>query len=305
MATQNTAAAAKAAISKSKALNIKPDQNLKGQKSSSVAATFGLFRDQIAAALPKHMTPERMIQVVTTLVNRTPAIAECTFESIVGAMLTCSQLGLEPTPQLGLAYFVPFNNKGKKEVQFILGYRGMLALARRSGEILTTYAEVVYENDEFQYELGLDPKMTHRPAEGDRGGMTHVYAVTKYVNGGYNFIVMTKAEVEKIRKRSKASGSSFSPWSNADDYPAMAKKTAIRQLFKYAPTSTEHLAVANAVDGAVIDKAAFSSDGHIDLMEVPEADYSETDDDDFELTPPDGGGEEIDPATGEVIPNDI
>ena len=279
MATDNTAAAAKNAMQKNsnKLPALKPNDSLKGLKTTQVQSLLNAYLPQIQAALPKHLTPDRMIQVVTTLISRTPAIAECTVQSLVGAVLTCSTLGLEPVPQLGLAYFVPFMNKGKREVQFILGYRGMLALARRSGEISTTFAEIVYANDNFSYQLGLNPDITHVPAEGKRGEMTHVYAVVKYVNGGHNFVVMTVEDVEKIKRRSKAGNSKHSPWTNKDDYPAMAKKTAIRQLFKYAPTSTEVITHANLLDGKVVEQAAFPQ-GQLDVMSVPDAEYEEVED---------------------------
>lgn len=238
-----------------------------GMKSSQIKAWLEKFRGQIEAGIPKHMTADRAIQVATTLINRTPGLQKCSFESIIGVWLTASQLGLELTPQLGLAYAVPFWNKKTKrnEAQFIIGYRGMLALARRSGEVETAYAFEVYENDDFSYSLGLDPDIQHTPATGDRGMMTHVYAVMKYKGGGHNFVVMSRDDVDKIRKRSQAGDSDYSPWNT--DYEAMARKTAIRQLFKYAPTSTEIL-TAMAADGGVASERAVSETGEIDLNEI-------------------------------------
>ncbi|RUS07913.1 hypothetical protein EFW58_00661 [Bacillus velezensis] len=147
-----------------------------------------------------------------------------------------AQLGLEPG-LIGHCYFVPFwNNKEKRrDVQFIIGYKGMIDLARRSGHIESIYAHAVYETDEFDYELGLHPKLVHKPATGQRGAITHVYAVAHFKDGGYQFEVFSKDDIEKTRKRSKASDNG--PWKT--DYEEMAKKTVIRRMWKYLPISIE------------------------------------------------------------------
>jgi recombination protein RecT len=248
-----------------------------GYKSKDVKEFLSLFSGQMKDALPKHLTPERLIQVATTMITQNPDIAKCTPQSIVTSLVTMSMLGLEPIPQFGYCYFVPFNNKktGRKEVQPIIGYRGMLALARNSGQVETCYAECVYSEDHFEYELGLDQKLSHRPAIGeDRGKLIYVYAIMKYKGGGYNMVVMTKGDVEKIRKKAQAGGSKYSPW-NSGHYDAMAKKTAIRQLFKYAPVSVE-MQTAQVVDGQPVPMDAVQY-GQIDVsqMEYVEAEKVE------------------------------
>lgn len=266
---------AKQALAKSGNGNapVKAPATLTGMKSNQVQDLLEAYKLQIANAIPKHLTPERVIQVATTLIVRNPDIAACTTASLIGAVMASSMLGFEPIPQLGSVYFVPFNNKGRKEVQFIIGYRGMIQLARRSGEVETIYAEAVFENDSFSYTLGLNPDIKHDPATGNRGAMTHVYAVMKYKEGGFNFIVMSRADVDKIRSRSQASKSSFSPWNS--DYEQMAKKTVIRQLFKYAPISVE-LQKNVITDGAVIDPNTIK-DGTLPVeeMEVEEGSYED------------------------------
>ena len=153
--------------------------------------------------------------------------------------MQAAQLGLEPG-LLGHCYLLPFKNnkKGITEVQFIIGYKGMIDLARRSGQIQNIYAHAVYEKDEFEYELGLEPKLVHKPSmEADRGAFVGAYAVAHFKDGGYQFEFMPKAEIEKRKGRSKTANSSYSPW--ATDYEEMAKKTVIRHMWKYLPISVE------------------------------------------------------------------
>ena len=252
--TKETKAAAQQALAKRSGKGNAPAKTpltLAGLKSSQVTSLLEAYRGQMANVLPKHVSPDRMLQVATTLIMQNPDIANCTTQSLIGGLLAASITGLEPTPQLGLCYFVPFKNKknnNQKEVQFIIGYKGMVQLARNSGQVKTVYAEPVFENDHFEYELGLDPSLIHRPAEGERGSLTHAYAVIRYKDEGYNFVVLSKADIDKIRNRSAAGKSSYSPW--ATDYAAMARKTAVRQVFKWAPVSIENNML---LDGAKID----------------------------------------------------
>ena len=198
------------------------------------------FMAQLSVALPKAMTPERLVRVVTTECRKTPALLNCNPESFLGAVLQCAQLGLEPGGALGHCYLLPFGNgkakDGRPNAQLIIGYRGMIDLARRSGQIVSICAYTVHEKDHFVWRLGLDPDIEHVPSpEADRGPMTYVYAVAKLKGGGVQFEVMSRAEVEKVRKQSKAGSSG--PW--VTHFDEMAKKTVIRRLFKYLPVSIE------------------------------------------------------------------
>lgn len=198
-------------------------------------------KPEIARALPRHMNPDRMARIAVTVLRQTPQLARCNPASFLGALMTAAQLGLEPGP-LGEAYFVPFG----RDVTFIPGYKGLIKLAWQSGQLADIWAEVVYENDEFDYQLGLHRDLVHRPAQGDRGEPTHVYAVARLKDGGTPFVVLSRAEVEDIRSRSKASKSG--PW--VTDWAAMSKKTAVKQLAKWLPMSSEFSA-AVAMDGSV------------------------------------------------------
>lgn len=248
---------------------------MKGLKADDVSSIFKAYRAQISQALPKHLTADRVIQMATTLISRSPELAECSTESLVGATMQSSILGFQPVAALGQCYFVPFHNKktGKREVQFIIGYKGMIELARRSGEIQTIYAQVVYENDEFTYELGLEPKLVHVPDTGERGKMTHVYAVAKFTGGGFAFEVMSKSDVDKIKNKSQAGNSSYSPW-NSGFYDEMARKTVVRRLFKYLPVSVEYQKDV-LTDESTIKPDAFA-DGEVDLGFIEQAEIVDT-----------------------------
>lgn len=198
------------------------------------------FQAQMALALPKSMTADRLTRIVMTECRKAPALLKCAPESFYGAVLQCAALGLEPGSALGHCYLLPFGNgkdkSGRPNAQLIIGYRGMIDLARRSGQIVSLSAYCVHEQDTFNYKLGLDPDIEHIPASvADRGKVTHVYAVAKLKGGGIQFEVMSRAEIEKVRSTSKAGNSG--PW--ASHWDEMAKKTVIRRLFKYLPVSIE------------------------------------------------------------------
>lgn len=204
------------------------------------------IKQQIALALPKHVTADRLARVALTEVRKNPTLAKCDQASFLGAIMQCAQLGLEPGGALGHAYLIPFENKRKNihEVQFIMGYRGMIDLARRSGQIISLTARAVHERDHFQYRYGLDETIEHIPFAGnDRGVLMYVYAVAKLKDGGVQFEVMSRAEIENVRnesqgyKTAKRYDRTDTPW--IAHFEEMAKKTAIRRLFKYLPVSIE------------------------------------------------------------------
>lgn len=207
----------------------------------SLAQLIKQMQPEIARALPRHLNPDRMARIATTCLRQTPALARCTPESFLGALLTASQLGLEPGPT-GDAYLVPYGNV----CTFIPGYRGLIRLARNSGQLRDIWAQVVYANDVFSYRLGLHRDLVHEPASGDRGEPVYVYAAAELADGSRPFEVMTVAEVEAIRARSKAGRNG--PW--VTDWAAMAKKTVVKQLVKWLPLSAE-VSAAMAMDGSV------------------------------------------------------
>ena len=211
------------------------------QKPPTLAQLIEQMKPEIGRALPKHLSPDRMARIATTVLRQNPQLARCTPESFLGALMTASQLGLEPGP-IGEAYLVPFGNA----VTFIPGYRGLIKLARQSGQLVDIWAEIVYANDTFKQTLGLHRDLVHEPATGDRGKPVAAYAAAELKDGGRPFVVLTYAEIEAIRGRSRAGKNG--PW--VTDWNAMAKKTVVKQLSKWLPLSAEFNS-AVVMDGAV------------------------------------------------------
>jgi recombination protein RecT len=184
-------------------------------------------------ALPKHITPERIARVALTALTKNPKLAECTQESFFGSLLSAAQLGLEVNTPLGQAYLIPYG----RDCQLVIGYQGMIDISGRSGTRVR--GNVVREGDFFEVEYGLQQKLVHKPStDGDREErpITHVYAIAKIPPSNDEvFTVLSRAEVEKYRKRSKSSNSG--PW--VTDWEPMAVKTAVRRLFRWLPKSVE------------------------------------------------------------------
>lgn len=218
--------------------NISPIErkNIMITNQKSVSGLLEQMKGEIARCLPKHLTPERMARIAMTELRKTPKLQECDPMSFIAAIMQASQLGLEPGI-LGSCYLIPFNNNqtGKVECTFMPGYRGFLDLARRSGQIKSLVARAVYEYDEFSYEFGLKEDLTHKPYMGARGELVAVYAVAILKDGGHQFDVMYRDEVDAIRNKSKSKNNG--PW--VTHYDEMAKKTVLRKLFKWLPCSVE------------------------------------------------------------------
>lgn len=185
------------------------------------------MREQFARALPKHLSAERFTRVAITATSRTPKLMECTPASMMKCLLDLSAMGLEPDNRR--AYLIPYG----KEATLIVSYMGLIELIRRSGDVTSIRAETVCENDEFSWENGqVDHRIDWRKP---RGEVQAVYAEAVMKSGEKQTAVMTKDEVEGIRKRSKAGSSG--PW--VSDWSEMAKKTAVRRLSKMLPLSSE------------------------------------------------------------------
>lgn len=226
------------------------------------------MKKQFAAALPKHIATERFTRVILTCVRQNPALMSCSKESLLGALMQSAQLGLEPGV-MGQSYLIPYkNNKlGTTECQFQIGYRGLIEMARRSGQIETIVANEVCENDDFEYEFGFNEKLVHKPMiKGDRGKAYAYYAYAVLKDGGKAFVVMSRSDVDRIRTQySKAKYGS--PWET--EYDAMAKKTVIKQLMKYLPISVELLEKANADEVKKVEvKMNSESDIAFDTIDI-------------------------------------
>lgn len=194
--------------------------------------TLEKMKGQLRNALPNGMSAERLARIALTELRMIPKLRQCSPESFLKCLMVSAQLGLEPG-MLGHVYFIPYG----KEASIVVGYKGMLDLARRSKQILSIEPRVIHENDKVDISLGTEAKINHQVSltSGDRGKPLAYYAVAKLAGGGVQFEIMTKAEVDKVRAFSKSGGSG--PW--ATHYDEMAKKTVIRRLFKYLPVSIE------------------------------------------------------------------
>ena len=214
------------------------EKEVKLTKSMTIPDMVKAMLPEIKKALPSVMTPERFTRIALSALNNTSQLQQCTPMSFIAALLNAAQLGLEPNTPLGQAYLIPYKNKGVTECQFQIGYKGLIDLAYRNGQMQTIQAQEVYENDFFEYEYGLEPKLIHRPAFSNRGELVYFYGIFRTVNGGFGFSVMSKADMDTFAKTySKAFDSGFSPWKTS--YIEMAKKTVIKQALKYAPIMTE------------------------------------------------------------------
>lgn len=242
----------------------------------------------IKKALPSVITPERFTRMVLSALSSTPKLAECSPQSFLAAMMTAAQLGVEPNTALGQAYLLPYRNHGQMECQFQLGYKGLIDLAYRSGEVSVIQAHTVYENDVFEYELGMDPKLRHVPAKADRGEAVAYYAMFKTKDGGYGFEVMSVDDVQRHAQRySKSYGSGSSPWrSNFDE---MAKKTVLKRALKYAPLKSDF------VRGMAQDETI--------KAELSDEMYAVPDETVFEAEGEEVSSTAVDTETGEVIGN--
>lgn len=247
------------------ALQSKANGEVKVSPQKGMQQMMRAMAKEIEAALPSMLTSERFQRVALTAFSANPALQKCDPKSFIAAMMQSAQLGLEPNTPLGQAYLIPYGTN----VQFQVGYKGMLELAQRSGKIKTIYAREVYENDTFDVEYGLNQDLKHKPLlQGDKGQIIGYYAVYHTVDGGYNFVFMTKDEVLAFAQ-SKSKTFKNGPWQT--DFDAMAKKTVIKQLLKYAPISIE-IQQAIMADTSVKTKI----DADMSLVEDESDDYIDT-----------------------------
>lgn len=197
-------------------------------------------KSSLAAVLPKHLTPDRLMKLALYARSTSPDLQKCAPQSILQALMQAATLGLEPNTPLGEGWLIPRKNKktGQMEASFQLGYQGMISLARRSGQIAKLEAHVVYEHDTFDLEYGLDQKLSHRPyflcGKLEPGRVICAYAVAKLTDGSVQIEVMSLRDLERIRARSAASDG---PWNTDTD--EMYRKTLVRRIFKYLPKSAE------------------------------------------------------------------
>lgn len=214
---------------------------------------------EIKKALPSHVTPDRFIRIAISAYSRDEKLKECDGMTIIAACMEAAQLGLEMNTPLGHAYIIPYKNKrsGKTEAQFQIGYQGLLELCYRSGEYIQVSSYEVYSNDHFEYELGMEQKLIHRPAKSPEGDPVYYYAVYKRKDGGQGFYVMSRQQVEAHQYKYSKYGQIWEK-----DFNSMAKKTCIKKALKYAQKSIE-VSRAFVADGSVKREI---SDNMLDIL---------------------------------------
>ena len=248
----------------------------KSRSDYSIKDWVKVMEPAIKKALPSVITPERFTRMVMTAISSNPQLAECSPASFCGAMMQAAQLGLEPNTPLGQAYLIPYRNHGKLECQYQTGYKGLITLAYRSGQFKNIFAREVHAKDEFSYEYGLEPKLTHIPAtEADNGPVIYYYGVFTLTNGGYGFEVMSVEEMKAFAlKYSKAYKKG--PWQT--NFDSMAKKTVLKRVLKYAPLSVEF---AREVEADETIKTSLDAE----MVAMPdETDYTIIDEETGEIT---------------------
>jgi len=233
-----------------------------------------LYEPMFANALMGAIPPERVIQISTSIIAESDNLKTCSTRSIVGAVLSASLVRLDPTPELGLVYFIP--RKGK--CCFEIGYQGWITLMLRNPNVSHIYAYCVRENDTFEVRLGLEPDIIHVPNLDKPGALKYVYAVAHLANGQRVFRYLNQAQVEARRDRSEARESKYSPWNDPVLKEEMWGKVGIKVLRKFIPVDTESkVGTAMALDGRSVTPEVFDLEKksiRIDTREAEEADFT-------------------------------
>lgn len=279
-------------------------------KKQAIADVRGLLekmKPQMESALPRHLTADRLARVAVTAIQQNPKLLDCDRNSLLSAIMSCAQLGLEPDGLLGQAYLIPFKVKGSMRVQFIPGYKGLIDLARRSGDVSSITAVKVCENDHFVIDYSNEPPFEHKPLlKGDRGEAIVFWAMARFKDGSIHWDYMTRAEVEAMRdgsqgyqaaKRFAKNGVVNSPW--VTHFDEMAKKTVIRRICKYLPMSVSRAA---AIEDAYESGKATERTAEGDFIVInAESDDGQVEENESGSTKLEQFTSEHDLETGEVI----
>lgn len=198
-------------------------------------------RDQLAQLVPKHLTVERLMKVAVGALMKSPNLQKCTPTSLMNCFIGAAEVGLEPGGVLGHAYLVPYGDTAT----LIIGYRGLIELMRRTGELASIRCVVVHKKDTFKLTEGIEQTIKHEPfLAGDAGPLKFAYCVAKLKDGSVQVELMTRHQIEEIRKRSRAGNAG--PW--VTDFEEMAKKTVLRRAAKYLPVASERFQKAIEID---------------------------------------------------------
>ncbi len=248
--------------------NLTPAQ----RKQDTVRGLLKSMEGEIKNALPSYLPVEKFIRTALTAINSNPKLANCTQESLLAAIMNSAQLGLEFNTPLGEAYLIPYENKKKgiTTVNFQIGYRGLLKLAYNTGQFKRITAREVRENEAFDFDYGTG-EITHKPClTGDSGDVIGYYAIYQTKDGGQDVFYMSKDDARNYGiKFSKSFNYSDSPWQT--NFDAMAKKSALIQVLKYAPKAIESQTLVQATN---FDNANFEKSSKVESGErVYQVDY--------------------------------
>lgn len=263
--------------------NLTPAQ----RKQDTVRGLLKSMEGEIKNALPAYLPVEKFIRTALTAINSNPKLANCTQESLLAAIMNSAQLGLEFNTPLGEAYLIPYENKKKgiTTVNFQIGYRGLLKLAYNTGQFKRITAREVRANEAFDFDYGTG-EITHKPClTGDSGDVIGYYAIYQTKDGGQDVFYMSKDDARNYGiKFSKSFNYSDSPWQT--NFDAMAKKSALIQVLKYAPKAIESQALVQATnfDNANFEKSrtvesgerVYDVDYDLEPVEVVEVEEKET-----------------------------
>jgi len=248
---------------------LRPNQSL-----SPVAAfskTLERMKPQMALALPKHMSADRMARLALTAFSTNKALQSCKTDSILASLMTATQLGLEPGIN-GQGYLIPY----KDTCTFVPGWKGLVDLVSRAGRA-TVWTGAVYEGDQFDYQLGDEPFCRHKPGDSE-GNFTHIYAIGRVKDAQMPVIeVWTRGKVKKHLAQYNKVGTRHYAMASESNFEMYARKVALLQVLKYMPSSIE---LANAI---TVSHAAEAGQGA-----VIEGDFVTI------------NTESVDPSTGEI-----
>lgn len=235
-------------------------------KAGTIAYTKNLLlkaQPTIAEVLPRHMSAERVVRMAIFACNQTPGLLTCSTNLLLAEVIRGAALGLDVGGVSGAAYIVPYKEKGVAKPKLVVGYKGYVELALRTGTVSLVRSRLVYEGDHFDYDYGINERLEHKPGPQSGDGwdkVTHAYAFVKFKDGTTTFEVLTRTQIEKRRGQAAAQGDR-SPWNTHPE--AMARKTAIRALAPALPQSAE---IAAALELENRDELGHAT-GHSELLD--------------------------------------
>lgn len=237
-------------------------ENQLAAKRKDIREVMEGMKGQFALALPKLVTVDRFLRVALTCVNKNPKLLQCTQESLLACLLDCAALGIEPDGRR--AHLIPYGDK----CTLIIDYKGIAELVRRSGEVADLHADIICENDDFDYLFGTGSFLKHKiDIRKPRGEVVGAYSYVKLKDGAESFDVMGVAEIELIRKRSRSGNNG--PW--VTDKAEMQKKTVFRRHSKWLPLSPELRDHLEKDDEPMTEQERFAAARPVNGIEFGEA----------------------------------